>query len=99
MYVITKNEFQYIINNIKYQEFPELINSEIKLKLDDLNDINKSIKEFIYEKLKLNLSFKVSMGQIAKLGLIDLTVELDLKIDSHNSNGFNIALKPQLTQY
>lgn len=84
------NELQYIINNIKYQEFPELINSEIKLKLDDLNDVNNSIKEFIYEKLKLNVPIKVRTGQIAKLGLIDLTIELDSEIDSSSLNGLDI---------
>ena len=39
---------------------------------------------------ELDLSFKVSMGQIAKLGLIDITITLDSKIDFPTSNGLHI---------
>ncbi|KIX19730.1 hypothetical protein SY27_16850 [Flavobacterium sp. 316] len=80
-------DFEYIIDNIKYQEFPELINSEIELILDNSDEINKAMQKFVYDNLKLDLSFNISMGQIAKLGLIDLTINLESKYDFPTSNG------------
>lgn len=76
-------ELKFITENIKYKDFPELIGSELELKLDDINTINQKIKDFIKEKLHIDTSINASMGQIAKLGIIDLSLELDSNVDLH----------------
>lgn len=90
------DKIDFLNKNLKYKHCKSLIGQEIELKLDNKDDINNSIKNFILKELNIDIDVTVSIPGIAKLGIIDLRLVLKNNIEYPKISGLEILKENNL---